>query len=282
MSNRAITWATHIKLKPCQKVVLLMLADTADAYNETFQSNPRLAALCNVSERTVIRAKNDLEELGLISQKARFVDGIQRSNNFKLHVDKPLPDELKVILPKQGDKMSYRNKKKSRDDTEVTPGVTKKAVRGDKNDSLGVTKKPVRGDTSVIQNPPNPLLTHKEPLQQGQKPSSAPVTTPVWQAYADEYRKRYGVDPIRNQTVNGQLAQFVKRVGQEAAPQIARFYVSLDESFYCKGRHTVGLMLKDAEKLAPMWQGGQRHHQAHTGTLADQTANFTAEDYYGG
>lgn len=303
MSNRAINWASMLKLKPTEKVVLLMLADTADAFDETYPSNARLAALCNISERTVMRAKQKLEELGLIAQKARYRDGVQLSNNYRLHVSKPVPEALQVRLPKGGDKLSpYRNSKTAAQnqggdnltplntannsvggDTHVTPGVTNQADRGDTGVTRGVTKTAEGGDTHVTQNPLNPHLTHQEPtLQQGKKPSREPVTNPVWDAYADEYRKRYGVQPIRNRTVNGQLAQFVQRVGQQDAPDIARFFVTLDERFYCQGRHTVGQMLSDAEKLAPMWQGGQRHHQAHPGTLADRTAQFTADDYYGG
>lgn len=84
-----------------------------------------------------------------------------------------------------------------------------------------------------------------------------PPTRPVWQAYSTAYRLRYGVLPIRNRKVNGQLAQFVARVPADSAPDIAAFYVRHNEQFYVRDRHGVGLLLKDAEKLHTDWKSGR-------------------------
>jgi DNA-binding transcriptional regulator YhcF (GntR family) len=266
-----------LKLKPTEKVVLLMLADTADAFDETYPSNARLAALCNISERTVMRAKQKLEELGLIAQKARYRDGVQLSNNYRLHVSKPVPEALQVRLPKGGDKLSpYRNSKTAAQnqggdnltplntanssvggDTHVTPGVTNQADRGDTGVTRGVTKTAEGGDTHVTQNPLNPHLTHQEPtLQQGKKPSRVSVTGPTWEAYTAEYSARYGAPPERNASVNGKLTQFINRVGAENAPAIAEFFVTLNEHWYIQRMHQVGDLLRDAEKIATQWRTG--------------------------
>ena len=79
----------------------------------------------------------------------------------------------------------------------------------------------------------------------------------TWAAYAEGYRQRYGTDPVRNAMVNGQLAQFVKRVGAVEAPDIARFYVGLSTAWYVTKGHPVGLLLNDAEKLRTEWATGK-------------------------
>ena len=74
-------------------------------------------------------------------------------------------------------------------------------------------------------------------------------TIAVWVAYSTAYKIRYGVDPIRNAMVNGQLSKFIDRVGEEEAPAIAAYYVRHDAAFYITKGHPVGLMLNDSEKL---------------------------------
>ena len=79
----------------------------------------------------------------------------------------------------------------------------------------------------------------------------------TWESYRSAYVGRYGVEPVRNATVNGQLAQFVSRIGVNEAPSVAEFYVGHNEAFYKRSAHSVGLMLKDAEKLRMEWITGR-------------------------
>lgn len=89
------------------------------------------------------------------------------------------------------------------------------------------------------------------------KPKEEPKTGPVWQAYSAAYRRKYGADPVRNATVNGQLAQVVNRLGDEAA-FVAEFYLSHKNRFYVEKMHPVGLLLSDAEKLRTEWATGRQ------------------------
>lgn len=82
-------------------------------------------------------------------------------------------------------------------------------------------------------------------------------TAGTWTAYCDAYRERYGVDPVRNAKVNGQVAQFVGRLGADS-PQVAAFFVGLQDQFYVKQMHPVDLLLRDAEKLRTQWATGRR------------------------
>lgn len=112
------------------------------------------------------------------------------------------------------------------------------------------------------------------PARKAKAKEPAP-TGAVWQAYSDAYRARYEVEPIRNATVNGQLAQVVGRLGVEAA-FVAEFYLSHKNRYYVEKMHPVGLLLSDAEKLRTEWATG-RQTTSTQALQADKTqTNFNA------
>ncbi|MHB8322634.1 MAG: YdaU family protein [Acidithiobacillus sp.] len=94
------------------------------------------------------------------------------------------------------------------------------------------------------------------------------VTTKTWDAYSQAYRKRYGTDPVRNRTVNGQMANFVQRLGQEEAPAVAAFFVNHGGRFYAQSMHPVGLLLSHAESLRTEWFNSQRPRLAAVQSIA--------------
>lgn len=113
-------------------------------------------------------------------------------------------------------------------------------------------------DTQIIVADSPPLL-HVPASGSSRKRASAksaPITNSTWEAYATAYFNRYGTEPVRNATVNGQLASLVRRLGDKAAPAVAAFYVSHSENFYVRQMHPVGLLLKDAEALHTQWKTG--------------------------
>ncbi|UPR33105.1 helix-turn-helix domain-containing protein [Vibrio cyclitrophicus] len=70
---------------PISKLVLLKLADNADARGVCFPSLNYLAQYCEVSVRTVKRHVNELEKQGFVKRIKRFDDsGRQRSNIYQL------------------------------------------------------------------------------------------------------------------------------------------------------------------------------------------------------
>jgi hypothetical protein len=68
-------------------------------------------------------------------------------------------------------------------------------------------------------------------------------------AYKLAYRAKYGVDPIINATTRGQACKLVDYVGKEAAPLLAKFYLTHHAQWYVRNLHKFGLLLSDAEKL---------------------------------
>jgi hypothetical protein len=99
-----------------------------------------------------------------------------------------------------------------------------------------------------------------------------PDTGPTWDAYAEAFVARYGVEPVRNATVNAQMLRFVERIGATEAPDVARFFVaSCSSAFYVKRCHAVGVLLTDAESLHTQW-ATHRPITATEAAMADRTA----------
>ena len=72
MSNELNKHARYARLKGKQKTVLFVLCDMAD--NERFRAWPSiktLAVYCGISERTVVRAIANLEQLGVLRKEKR-------------------------------------------------------------------------------------------------------------------------------------------------------------------------------------------------------------------
>lgn len=87
-----------------------------------------------------------------------------------------------------------------------------------------------------------------------EKPVKNPLNGETWKAYAKAYYERYGTEPVRNATVNAQVAQIVKRLGEEA-PHVVNYFVCQD-GFYASRLHAISLCLKDAEVLRTQWATG--------------------------
>lgn len=68
-------------------LVILYLINRADKKMTCFPSVNRIAVDCSISERTVQRALNDLEESGFLSREYRYHElGGQRSNFFQIRI----------------------------------------------------------------------------------------------------------------------------------------------------------------------------------------------------
>lgn len=97
----------------------------------------------------------------------------------------------------------------------------------------------------------------RQPAAAGKAKRDPAKSASAWVAYSDAYRRRYTVEPVRNAQVNAQMAQFVAKVAAEEAPEIAAFYVRHNDRFYLSKGHSVGAMLRDAEKLRMEWASGR-------------------------
>jgi hypothetical protein len=92
----------------------------------------------------------------------------------------------------------------------------------------------------------------------------------TWESYATAYFGRYSTEPVRNAKVNSNILQFVDRLGREEAPHVARFFVGHNNGYYVREMHSVGAMLKDAEKLRTEWATNSKMTQTKA-MQADKT-----------
>lgn len=119
--------------------------------------------------------------------------------------------------------------------------------------------------------PPAPIeLVPDEPPKP--KPNTE-ANRKVWDAYRQEYQKRYKVEPVRNAKTNSAVASFVKRIGEQEAAEVVRFFVWHNDAYYLKSTHSIGLALKDAESLRTQWLKGRAI------TMLD-VRNFERQDGY--
>ena len=162
---------------PISKLVLLKLADNADARGVCFPSLNYLAQYCEVSLRTVTRHVNELEKQGFLQRIKRFDDsGRQRSNLYQLRVpegchieqrdlnhDTPQPAAVPVMDPvanhNPNTDQSDTHQEANRSNTESDPlahiishkehktGLSLKANTLEKSPSENTVVK--RGDTST-------------------------------------------------------------------------------------------------------------------------------------
>ncbi len=104
-------------------------------------------------------------------------------------------------------------------------------------------------------SPPSP--PQKAVAVAKQKPAKDPApTNGIWEAYAGAYENRYGVEPVRNGKVNGQLTHLLTRLGADEAPLVAAWFVGHNDQWYVKNMHSVDYLLRDAEKLRTEWATG--------------------------
>lgn len=134
---------------------------------------------------------------------------------------------------------------------------SKRSVSVDTTRSVSVASTPEVVDLDLKQRDQDQETTSKRSVSVDATPPP-PLSREAWEAYSAAYRKRHGAEPVRNATTNAQMLRFVKRIGAEEAPKVAEFYVSHRQAFYVQQMHSVGLLLRDAEKLRTEWVTGRK------------------------
>jgi hypothetical protein len=131
-------------------------------------------------------------------------------------------------------------------------------------------------DSPIPEQPRLPPAAPEAAPKKSRAEKPAVQTSETWSAFETAYEGRYGARPVRNAMVNGQMANFVKRLGQEEAPAVAAWYLSHNNRYYVQVCHSVAAMVKDAEKLRTEWVR-RRQVTAAEATQADKTqTNFNA------
>lgn len=98
----------------------------------------------------------------------------------------------------------------------------------------------------------------------------------IWQAYSAAYEARYGARPVRNAKVNAQVGDLLKRLGAEEGPQVAAYFVGIEDAYLLRSYHEFGLLLAKAEGYRTAW-ATQTQVNGRTALQAEKTqANLSA------
>jgi Helix-turn-helix domain len=257
MSVQAMAWAMDQEIikNPTARHVLLVLANYADVNGKAaFPSADTLVRQTGLSERAVRNKLVEMEGVGVIvrGNQAIVEAYIDRGDRRPICYDLAMP---------QDEKRGARNApRKERGAPHSTTGCT--------SFQDGVHVVPERGaggapnpSSNPSFNPPikqNRSDDRANALVDGAEKKVETMTGDTWNSYALAYELRYGTKPVRNATVNAQVAGFVKRLGVAEAPEVAAFYVSHNNRFYVQTMHSAGAMVKDAEKLRTEWATSTR------------------------
>lgn len=246
-------------LSVTQKAVLISLADQANDDGVCWPAIGTIAKRCCMSERAVRTAMDHLEAVGLLSRERRF-------NSSNVYSVTP----SKFDASAAGTKAKRKAKKPG-----AAPGAGGAADAGDAPDAPGAA--PDAGGEAggagleVRPVPPNRHITPIEPSEEPQVPAlAAPLSKAAleaqmqeackqtWAAYRTAYRLRHGVDPVRNAKVNTNVRDLVKRLGRDEAPQVAGWFLSVNEQYAVKRMHDLGVLLAGAEAYRTQWATGRQ------------------------
>lgn len=90
---------------------------------------------------------------------------------------------------------------------------------------------------------------------------------PLWEAYSEAVKARWGNPPLRGRVENALMCAIVDQLGADLAPKVATFYVSHRSSLYVGAKHPLSLFKRDAQGLRLEYLAGFQV----TSTMARET-----------
>jgi len=92
--------------------------------------------------------------------------------------------------------------------------------------------------------------------QTSEKKEVNPLNKKTNEAYSTAFFERHKTEPVWNAKMHSQIAQLVKRLGEDS-PHVAAFYVSHNDTWYVRKMHSLDGLVKDAESLRAQWAIGK-------------------------
>lgn len=96
----------------------------------------------------------------------------------------------------------------------------------------------------------------------------------TWAGYADAYFSRHGTEPVRNAKTNALITQLVQRLGAEAAPYVAAYYVTMNKTYYVSNLHPLGVLVKDCESIHTQWATNRQMTDTRSRQIDQSQANY--------
>lgn len=251
----------ELGLTPIEQSVLCRIIFRAGRSSECFESRASIAKACGISPRSVTTAMDALELSNIIIVQSRKQEG--KTNVIMVNDPAQWLGKRQIMQKREGGCAPFAQGGVH----EVLGGCAGGAHGTILTELDPIELDPLRSNTpekSVV----SPVL---------EQPKEVP-TAPAWRAYEGMYVKRYGVKPARNTKVNSQLKQFCERVGYQDAPAMLAFYLTINDTYYVRQMHTLGIALADAEKLSAAYRRGAVITRREADYIDKTTSRYSAID----
>ena len=256
-----------------QKMVLLALCDHANDDGECYPSQKKLAKKCSMSSRAISNHIKWLHDCGILESERRQTTNVRKSNRYFISLENYQAANSAHANSAHANSAYPNMQNFPSEHANFAPSY----IDEPSERTIRVEPSDICDDAFAPFAPPLELepVADKPPMTAKPKSNTPnPANTETWQAYRAAYLQAYGVEPLRNAKVNGQIANFVKLVGEDKAPHIAAFYVSHPNHWYRTKGHDFGTLLANAQALATDWQRNTRTTSVQTRQQEKTAANM--------
>ena len=256
-----------------QKMVLLALCDHANDDGECYPSQKKLAKKCSMSSRAISNHIKWLHDCGILESERRQTTNVRKSNRYFISLENYQAANSAHANSAHANSAYPNMQNFPSEHANFAPSY----IDEPSERTIRVEPSDICDDAFAPFAPPLELepVADKPPMTAKPKSNTPnPANTETWQAYRAAYLQAYGVEPLRNAKVNGQIANFVKLVGEDNAPHIAAFYVSHPNHWYRTKGHDFGTLLANAQALSTDWQRNTRTTSVQTRQQEKTAANM--------
>lgn len=247
---------------------------------EIYKTQAEIEKETFVPAHTQRRVLKKLSDLGMVTVEKK---GIPARNHFEWHwdvVDTFVSDY--ILQSQQGvttsdDKLSRLDMTDCHDNTEQTVTTNTEITTETTTESLAqaaVATMPAVGELVPADDPVQPKVEIPADMPGPKDPKAKTFKT--WANYAITYRRRYNAWPVWNARVAGQISNLIDRIGHDAAPKVAAYYLSISDQRFITEQHSVGMLLNRAEALHTQWVTGTRVNSTTARQNERSAANFEA------
>jgi hypothetical protein len=269
-------------LSVTQKMVLISMADQANDDGVCWPAVGTIARRCCMSERAVRSAMDHLEAVGLLARERRF----NSSSNYTVTPDKydasKAPGKGKRKVGKVADTPAPgTGGAPGAGGAPDAPGGAPDAGGAARGAGLDLHGAPPNRHITIIEpseEPSSPAGLAAPPAQVASETELQAACRATWTAYSKAYQVRHSVAPVRNAKVNANVKQLVQRLGHVEAPQVASWFVTVNERFVVQGMHDLGLLLAKAEAYRTQWATGRTMTQTRAQQSDRTQSNYDAAD----
>ena len=284
MSVKLMSVAWDMPLPMGQKMLLLALCDHANDDGVCYPSQEKLAQKCSMGERTVISHIQWLERHGIVSRERRQNTQRRKSDLYQITLGNYTPEPANSA-PANSAPANSAPAKFSPEPANFAPSEPANFAPSYKEEPSVFNHQiePTGIGSGIAAAPETEILEAQTPKPAKQKTADEkiranPDNVKTWNAYANAYRRRYGILPESNRKTRGQVAQFVKLVGAEKAPLLAAYFPTHNGRWFVQCRHEFGLLLKSYQQIATDWATGQQMTETRARQAENTQANLESHN----